>query len=154
MAATVALTGDYPSIPQDVVNGGKQIILTVTGDTWVASGAVFNATRAAIIAGMDSAQAEANGWDAEVKAKEVVGAVVRISATVVTITFTASAAYAITAPETITVTVPAAALVGAAPIVASPTFVIRYVTDASSNIGKPSQYGGGVYGSIASGLTF
>jgi p-aminobenzoyl-glutamate transporter AbgT len=154
MAATIALTGDYPSIPQDIVNGGKQIILTVTGDTWVASGATFNATRAAIIAGIDSAQAEAHGWDIEVKGKELVAAVVRTSATVVTITFSAAAAYAITAPETITVTVPAAALVGAAPIIASPTFVIRYVTNASSNIGKPSQYSSGVYGSIASGLTF
>jgi hypothetical protein len=127
MAASCALTGDYPSIPQDVVNGGKQIILTLTEDTWVASGATFNATRAAIIAGIDSAQSEATGWDAEVKAKQAVTIVVRTSDTVVTITFTASAAYAITASETITVTVPAAALVGGAPLVASPTLIEQVI---------------------------
>lgn len=140
MAATCALTGDYPSIPQDCVNGGKQIILTLTGDTWVAFGATFNAQRQAIINGITSAQSEATGWNAEVRDKEAVTAVVRTSATVVTITFSAEAAYAITAPETITVTVPAAALTGAAPIVASPTFVIRYVTDATEVYS--SNYGG------------
>jgi hypothetical protein len=152
MAASCALTGDYPSIPQDCVNGGKQIILTLTDDTWVASGATFNATRAAIIAGIDSAQAGVTGWDAEVKAKQAVTIVTRTSDTVVTITFTASAAYAITAAETITVTVPAAALTGAAPIVASPTFIIRYVTNATAVYSN--KYGGGVYGGMGSVVTF
>ena len=152
MAASCALTGDYPSIPQDVVNGGKQIILTLTGDTWVAAGATFNAQRQAIINGIDSAQAEATGWDAEVKAKEAVTAVVRTSSTVVTITFSAEAAYAITAAETITVTVPAAALTGGAPLVASPTFIITYTSDATARYS--SGYGGGVYGGMGSGVTF
>ena len=153
MPASAALTGDYPSIPQDVVNGGKQVILTLTGDTWVTAGATFNAQRQAIINGMTSAQSEAHGWNNEVKAKIAVTDVVRTSATVVTITFDAEAGYAITASETITVTVPATAVVGAGAIVASPTFIIRYVTDATSNIGTPSQYGGGVYGAMASGIT-
>jgi hypothetical protein len=152
MAATIALTGDYPSIPQDIVNGGKQIILTITGDTWVASGATFNAQRQAIINGMTSAQSETHGWNNEVKAKIAVTDVVRTSATVVTITFDAEAAYAITAKEVITVTIPGAALTGASPIVASPTFTIRYVTNATARYS--SGYGGGAYGAIASGVTF
>ena len=76
---------------------------------------------------MDSAQSEGTGWDAEVKAKEVVGAVVRTSDTIVTITLTAAAAYDITATETITVTIPATALTAATEIVATPTFEVTAV---------------------------
>ncbi len=50
--------------------------------------------------------------------------VVRTSNTVVTVTLPATAGYSISAPETITVTVPAAALTGAAELVASPTIGI------------------------------
>ena len=106
------------------MTGGQTIIITLVNDTWVADDGTFAAARQAIIDGLDSAQAEANGWNAEVKAKEVVGAVVRTSNTVVTITLSPAAAYAITLPETITVTVPAAALVGNGAVVAAPTFVI------------------------------
>lgn len=125
-AITAALTGTVTaSITEaDIVAGGKTIILTVTGDTWVAAGATFDAQRQNIINGIDSAQAEATGWDAEVKAKEVVGAVVRTSDTVVTITLTAQAGYNITATETITATIPATALVAGNAIVATPTFTI------------------------------
>jgi hypothetical protein len=153
MAASVALTGKLPVIERNIVEGGNTIILTLTDETWVAAGATFYAQRQAIINGIDSAQSEAHGWDAEVKAKEVVGAVVRTSNTVVTITLTASPAYNITAAETITATVPAAALTGAGALVASPTFVITFTSNASSNVGSPSQYGGGVYGCMSSGFT-
>ena len=111
----------------DVVAGGKTIIITLTSDTWVAAGAAFDGQRQNIINGLDSAQAEATGWDAEVKAKEVVGAVVRTSATVATVTLTAQAGYNITAQETITVTVPATAVTGAQAIIASPTFTVALV---------------------------
>ena len=125
-AITAALTGTITeSITEaDIVTGGKTIILTVTGDTWVAAGATFDAQRQNIINGIDSAQTEGTGWDAEVKAKEVVGAVVRTSDTVVTITLTAQAGYNITATETITATIPATALVAGNAIVATPTFDI------------------------------
>jgi hypothetical protein len=55
-----------------------------------------------------------------------VTAVVRTSATVVTITLPAITYYIkpFSGTETLTVTVPATALVGAAPIVATPTFTI------------------------------
>ncbi len=112
----------------DVVAGGKTIILTLQSDTWVAAGGAFDAVRQAIIDGLDSAQAEATGWNAEVRDKEVVGAVVRTNSTVVTITLSAAAAYDIIAQEEITVTIPASALVtSGSPIIADPTFTIDFV---------------------------
>jgi len=112
----------------DVVSGGKTIIITLTGDTWVASGTTFDAQRQNIIDGLDSAQSEGTGWNAEVRDKEVVGAVVRTSPSVVTITLTAQAAYDVTAQETITVTIPALALVAiGVAVVATPTFTVDTV---------------------------
>ena len=87
--------------------------------------------------GLDSDAAEAAGWNAEVRDKEVVGAVVRTSDTVVTVTLTAAASYAITADETITVTVPASALVtSAVEVTATPTF--DAVADVAAGAGIPS----------------
>jgi hypothetical protein len=129
---TVALTGTITTATEaDIRTGGKTIILTVTNDTWVASGATFNAQRAAIIAGIDSAQAEAAGWDAVVKAGLAVGDVVRTSDTIVTITLPAFASFNITATETVTATVPAAALTSAGVVVASPTFTVAVVPFAT-----------------------
>lgn len=118
-----------------VVAGGKTIIVTLTNDTWVAAGATFDAQRQNIINGMDSAQAEATGWDAEVKAKIAVTDVVRTSSTVVTITLDAEAAYNITAAETITVTIPSTALTGAAAVVATPTFRVLPDYNKISHLG-------------------
>jgi hypothetical protein len=128
--ATAAVTGTATAAitEADVVAGSKTIIITLTGDTWVAAGGAFDAQRQAIINGLDSAQAEATGWNAEVRDKEVVAAVVRTSGTVVTITLSAQAGYNITAQEVITVTVPAAALVGAVAITATPTFTVDFVS--------------------------
>ena len=87
--ATAALTGTAISdgvLESEIVTGGETIIITLTGDTWVAAGATFDAQRQNIIDGMDSAQVEAAGWDAVVKAGLGVSAVVRTSDTVVTIT--------------------------------------------------------------------
>lgn len=129
--ATTALTGTVTgSITEtDVVNGGKTIILTLTGDTWAAAGTGpigSTADTQAIIDGIDSAQAEATGWDAVVKAGLTPATdVVRTSSTVCTITLPAFATYDITAQETITATIPAAALVtSSSPVVASPTFTV------------------------------
>ena len=124
--ATCTVTGTVTaSINEaDIVTGGKTVILTLIGDTWVTAGATFDAQRQNIINGMDSAQSEAGGWDAKVKALQGVAGVVRTSNTVVTITLDAQAAYDITATETITVTVPSTALTGAVQIVTSPTFTV------------------------------
>lgn len=123
-SASAAITGTAGDgcAEADIVAGGETIVITLTGDTWVASGATFNAIRQDIIDGLDSAQSETNGWNAEVRDKEAVTAVVRTSDTVVTITLSAAAAYQITANETITVTVPGTAVTGGNPITATPTF--------------------------------
>lgn len=84
----------------------------------------FNDARQAIINGLDSAQAEGTGWDAVVKAGLAVTAVVRTSDTIVTITLSAFGSYNITAQETITVTIPAAALTSGGPTAGTPTFTI------------------------------
>ena len=90
------------------------IVITLTNDTWVSAGGTFNAQRQGILNGMDSAQSETYGWDAEVAAtgKTGVAQCVRTSDTVCTITLLAAevAAYRITSNEVVTVTVPAAAL--------------------------------------------
>lgn len=131
--SSIALTGTVTTANEtDIVTGGKTIILTITGDTWVASGATFDAQRQAIINGITSAGSETNGWNNEVRDNEAVTAVVRTSDTVATITLSASASYNITANETITVTVPSTALTGASAIVASPTFTITSIASGNT----------------------
>lgn len=131
---SVALTGTVTAaVKADIVSGGKTIILTLTGDTWVTAGATFDAQRANIIAGLTSAGSETLGWNNVVKALQGVAGVVRTSSTVVTITLDAQATYNITANETITVTVPATALTGAGALVASPTFTINLLAAQSTN---------------------
>ena len=95
----------------NIITGGSTIILTLTNAIWVAVGATFNAQRQNIINGIDSAQAEVNGWDAKVRPAILVGDVVRTSDTVVTITLPAVSDYAISANEIITATVPDTAFV-------------------------------------------
>lgn len=127
---TAALTGTaVPTITEtDVVTGGKTIIITLTGDTWVAAGATFDAQRQNIIDGLDAASSPTNGWNNEVRDKEVVTAVVRTSNTVVTITLSAAGAYDISSTETITCTVPATALVtSTSAVIATPTFTVTAV---------------------------
>ena len=134
-AKAAALTGTITAgvNESDIVTGGKTLIITLTGDTWIAAGALdFDLQRDEIIAGVDSAQSEATGWDLVPKATQSVDGVVRTSDTVVTITWDAFATYNITAQETITVTVPATAVVGAQAIVATPTFTIATVAAAAA----------------------
>ena len=118
-------TGGTTSLTEvEAVSGGETIILTLTNGAWNKNTAAFEAARQAMINGMDSAQEEAAGWDAEIKANEVVGAVVRTSDTVVTITLSAAASYATTANETVTVTVPAALMEGQIEGLVAGTFTV------------------------------
>lgn len=112
------------AVETEIVSGGQTIILTLADETWVAAGATFNAQRQAILDGLDSATGGGTAWNAQVRDLMGVATVVRTSATVVTIMLTAAAAYAITIAETITVTVPGAAVVGGNPLIATPTFTI------------------------------
>lgn len=105
-------------------NNGNGSITQLAEMQLFKAGTAFDDIRDDIISGLDSAQSEGTGWDAVVKAGQTVGGVVRTSSTVVTITFDAFASYNITAQETITATIPSAALVDSDVIVASPTFTI------------------------------
>lgn len=100
--------------------GGATIVLTVFDDTFVAAGATFNAQRQAIIDGLAGSLATDTAWNEAVTATLTVGAVVRTSATVVTVTLPAVPAYALPAgiSETVTATIPAAALSGGVALVA------------------------------------
>jgi hypothetical protein len=116
------------TVEASIVAGSETLIITLNGDTWLAASTGPIGTTAnsqAILDGITSGQSEPAGWNAEVRDKEVVGAIARTSDVVATITFSASASYAITGTETITVTVPTEALVkGAAPLVATSTFQV------------------------------
>lgn len=142
-AVTTGTTTTAPLREADIVAGAKTIILTLTGDTFVATGATFDAQRQNIINGLTSAQSEATGWNLVVKAGLAVGAVVRTSNTVCTITLSAFATYNITALDTVTITIPSTALIGAVAIVSAPavqvipapwTFYIRKI-GSDSNFG-------------------
>ena len=125
-SASAALTGTITgsSTEVNIVSGGRTINLTLTGDTFVAAGATFDAQRQNIINGLTSAQSEATGWNAVVRATQGVAGVVRTSATIVTVTLDAFATYNITATETITATIPSTALVGAVALVAIPAVTV------------------------------
>lgn len=109
----------------ELVTGGERFNLTLTGDTWVAAGATFNAVRQAIIDGFDSAQSESTGWNAEIRDKQAVTTVTRASDTIAVFQTTASVDYDITSDEVITVTIPASALVSSSTVVgATPTITV------------------------------
>lgn len=110
-----------------IVAGGETIIITLTGDTWVAAGTGpvgSIADTQALIDGISAAESETTGWNAEVRDKEIVGSVVRTSNTVVTITLSAAPAYDVTANETISIIIPAATLTGAQVIGSSPGITV------------------------------
>lgn len=122
--ATAVFAGSFlTALESEVVTGGKVATLTLTGAEWAPAGPAFNAQRRAVINGLDSAQAEAHGWDVE-KANIPDSALVRTSDTVATLTLPALGAYAITVNEVITPTIPASATTADAPIVATGTATI------------------------------
>lgn len=106
----------------DIVTGSETIIITLTGDTWVATIGDDNAFTTALIAGIDSDGSETAGWDAQVKGNMVHGDITRTSSTIVTVILAVEASYAIVQNETITVTIPTTALTAAVEIIATPTF--------------------------------
>lgn len=131
ISAAITGTATAAITEADVVTGGKTIIITLTNATWKAAGTGpigSTADTQAIIDGITSAQAEAAGWNAVVKPGIETTDVVRTSATVATITLDAEATYDITAQETITVTVPTAALATGVGVVASPAFTVDPVS--------------------------
>jgi len=111
VAASCAVTGTADGAADtDIITGSKTILLTISDDEWVAAGTAFDNQRQNIIDGLDAASSPAGGWNTQVRDVMGVSTVVRTSATLVTITLPATAAYDINAAEVITVTVPASAL--------------------------------------------
>jgi hypothetical protein len=121
--AAVTGTGASGAVGNDVRAGAKTIVLTLTGETFVAAGATFDATRQAIIDGIVAASSPTWGWN-NTRPSIPVTAVVRTSSTVVTITLPALAGYQTDSNETLTITIPAAALTLGAAIIATPTVTI------------------------------
>ena len=134
---TCALTGTITTADEvDIVTGGKTIILTLSDDTWLAAGTGpigSTANSQAIIDGLTAATTPTNGWNNEIRDGSLGPTdIVRTSDTVATITVGADAQYDIAADETITATVPAAALnISASAVVASPTFDITFNVPAT-----------------------
>jgi hypothetical protein len=116
---SVAVTGTILDFiyEEDIVAGGKTIILTLTDETWAAAGSAFNNARAAIIFSITGSGTELFGWN-NVRATIPVTDVVRTSDTVVTITLSAIPTYSISANETLTFKAPASALAGSAQLTA------------------------------------
>jgi hypothetical protein len=108
---------------------GSDVLLAENGDSLRREETFFDDVRQAILDGIDSAQSEATGWDA-LRSTIPLTAVVRTSATVVTITLPALPTYDITANETLTDTVPGSALLGTFAIVATPTMLVTTVAAA------------------------
>lgn len=122
-SAVVSGTASSGWYESEVVAGGETILLTLAGENWITAGTAFDAQRQAILDGIVSAQSEAAGWNA-VRSSIPVTAVVRTSNTLVTITLPALGSYSVSANETLTVTIPSAALSGSGPIVASPALTV------------------------------
>lgn len=124
--ASAVLSGTITAstVAADIVAGGKTIILTLTGDTWVASGAAFDGQKQNIIDGLTSAQNELLGWNNVVKALQGTAGLTRTSDYVATLVLDAFATYSITAQETITATIPSTAVNLGLAIVAAPTFTV------------------------------
>jgi hypothetical protein len=126
-ALTGTLTTDSPT-EADIRTGGKTLIITLTDDEWTADVGDDHGDTEALIAGIDGDVVAGTGWDAEVKANMVFGDVTReVDDVTVTIELQAEAGYDIAATETITVTIPAAALVGGEEVEADTTFEITSI---------------------------
>ena len=112
LAFTAALTGTLAdnAVETELRSSGQTLVITLTNDTWHANIGSSSTETTALINGLDSAQGETLGWDTVVKAGLNYTHVVRTNDTVATITLPAFSTYDITAQETITVTVPAAAV--------------------------------------------
>lgn len=106
VSGTIAQTTE-----DDVINGGKTIILTLTNDLWVLDGALFDAQRQNIIDGLTAATSQTLGWNNIVRDTELqVTDVVRTSDTVATITLPTASGYSISSDEVIQPLIPATAL--------------------------------------------
>ena len=146
-AESAAITGTIGggATEQAVRDGNGTIVITLTNTTWVpAAASEFDNQRQNIIDGLVAADSQTYGWNNEVKAKLGVGAVVRTSDTLVTITIPAGDVedYRIVTNEVITTTVPATAMVFGAALVATPTTTITGTVESAAVSGTLGGSGG------------
>ncbi len=141
-AITAALTGTgVPTQTEDdTVNGGKTIIITLTGDTFVTG----TSSEDGIAGGSDSDKTGANKWDALIKtALDNTDVVLSVGDTVATITLPAFATYDTAETETITWTIPAASLTtSVSDITATPTHTVTAVSVGGRIMGSLAGFGG------------
>ena len=122
---SIALTGTAVAggvLESEIVTGSETVIITLTGDTWVATIGADNAITTAFLAAITGDLADAAGWNAEVAL--VHGNLVRTDANILTLTLPATVGYVITSGnETVTVAPTVLSLTGGiVPVVK--TFVI------------------------------
>jgi len=109
MTGTLAVGADE----NDVVSGGATTILTLSDATWAAAGTGpigSTANTQAIIDGITARTTPTTGWNNIVRDTEATASVVRTSATVCTITWTAAPTYDVGSTEILDVIIPAAAI--------------------------------------------
>ncbi|HTG26043.1 MAG TPA: WD40 repeat domain-containing protein [Reyranella sp.] len=143
--ATCALSGNFiTSTLRDstIPIGTRLLIFTLTGATFPAAGAAFDAERANILNGVSSDRSDPHGFLAEVLPYLLanLSCLVRTSGTVATLTFPGSNgysgahAYEIPASETLTWVVPASSNSSGAPITCTPTRTITFVAPVATTV--------------------
>lgn len=127
--ASIVLSGTAVAggvLESEIVTGSETLIITLSGDKWVATLGDDNAITDAFIAGITGDLADVAGWNAQMALAYTDFS--RDSDTVVTITLPATAGYSITTgDETVTVAPPSSSLQDASGkglTIASKTFVI------------------------------
>lgn len=127
VAVPIALfSGDIETaLESDIVSGARQIVITLTNDTWIAAGTGPIGTTAesdALIAALIATTSQTLGWNNVVVPGIETADLVRTSTTVATITLDAESTYSISSSETIGMTIPGASLTAAGAVIVSNTF--------------------------------
>ena len=128
------------------------IILTLSSATWDADLAGDNAVSTAFIAGFDSAQAEAGGWNATIRDVLTFAAISRDSDTQATLTIPATVGYSITANETITITIDSSCTSHSEDIVASGNLTVSNEISAPTGLGLSYNANGKTFTPSANGV--
>ena len=128
---SAALTGTAVDgvLEEDIVGGDETIIITLTGDTFVDSAS----SEDGIAAGMDGSAS----WNSEVTANtDNTDIVLSAGDTVATITLPTAASYAISADDTITITIPADSLTTSTEAIVCSTFDVTNQSGGDSILPK------------------
>jgi len=123
--ATLTGTAVTGGVTETELAGDDQtIIITLDGDTFIATACADNAATTALLAGFNGSLSGAGSWDDE--ANWTYADCIRNSDTQITLIVKVDA-YDVSADETITATIPASILTGSAAIVASPVITITHL---------------------------